>query len=169
MHSKVASPSGGRLPDRDFLQLIRMAPLVAIDAILTDAAGQVLVVQRGDEPARGYYFVPGGRIFKNEKIAAAFRRIMLAELGLSVGFDSAVLLGLYQHIYDTNRFEEPGTGTHYVVLAHQIVLPDRPVLALDAAYRWASPEEICAMTDVHPFTKAYFSEAFRHLTDGACG
>ncbi len=167
MHSQAGRP-GSKLPDSDFLQLIRMAPLVAVDVVVKDVAGQVLVVQRADEPARGYYFVPGGRIFKNEKIAAAFRRIMLAELGLSVGFDKAILLGLYQHIYDTNRFEEAGTGTHYVVLAHQIVLPDRPMLELAASYRWASPEEITAMPDVHPFTKAYFSPAFRHLTDGTC-
>jgi colanic acid biosynthesis protein WcaH len=157
------------LPDSDFLQLIRMAPLVAIDIVLKDASGQVLLVQREDEPARGYYFVPGGRIFKNERIAAAFRRTMMAELGLSLGFESAVSLGLYQHIYDTNRFEEAGVGTHYVVLAHEVVLPERPALVLDAPYRWAAPRDISAMLDVHPFTKAYFSDAFRHLTDGTRG
>jgi colanic acid biosynthesis protein WcaH len=167
--SKAASPPGGKLPDSDFLHLIRTAPLVAVDVVLKDGAGQVLLVQRNDEPARGYYFVPGGRIFKNERIAAAFQRIVMAELGLSVSFRSAVLLGLYQHIYDTNRFQEEGTGTHYVVLAYEAVLPERPVLAVDALYRWAAPQDIPAMVDVHPFTKAYFSEDFRHLTAAAGG
>ena len=157
------------MPDGDFLQLIRMAPLVAMDVVLKDASGQVLLVERKDEPARGCYFVPGGRIRKNEKIAAAFRRIVMAELGLSIGFESAVLLGLYQHIYDTNRFEEEGTGTHYVVLAHEVLLPERPSLALDAPHRWALPHDIAAMADVHPFTKAYFSGDFRPLTAAAGG
>lgn len=169
MQSKAGSSGGGKLPDGDFLQLIRMAPLVAVDVVLKDDGGQVLLVQRNDEPARGYYFVPGGRIFKNEKIAAAFRRIVMAELGLSTSFESAALLGLYQHIYDTNRFELEGVGTHYVVLAHEVILPARPSLVIDAPHRWAFPEEITAMADVHPFTKAYFSEAFRHLTDAARG
>jgi len=164
MGSKAAGPAGGKLPDRDFLQLIRTAPLVAVDVVLKDGAGQVLLVQRNDEPARGYFFVPGGRIFKNERIAAAFQRIVMAELGLSISFQNAVPLGLYQHIYDTNRFEEEGTGTHYVVLAHEVVLPERPALLVDAPYRWAAPQDIAAMGDAHPFTKAYFSDDFQHLT-----
>ena len=167
MNLKAVSPPGGKLPDNDFLQLIRTAPLVAVDVVLKDAAGQALLVERNDEPARGFYFVPGGRIFKNERIAEAFQRIVTAELGLSISFRRAVPLGLYQHIYDTNRFEEEGTGTHYVVLAHEIVLPERPVLVLDAPYRWAAPQDIPAMVDVHPFTKAYFSEELRHLTSAA--
>lgn len=155
---------GGKLPESDFLQLIRMAPLVAVDLVLKDRAGQVLLVQRKDEPARGYYFVPGGRIFKNETIAAAFQRIAKEELELLLGFDRAVLLGLYQHIYDSNRFDVAGLGTHYVVLAHEVTLLERPPLVLDAPHRWADPAEIAAMADVHPFTKAYFSSLFRHLT-----
>lgn len=169
MSSKAAGRPSGKLPDRDFLQLIRTAPLVAIDVVLKDGAGQVLLVERNDEPARGCYFVPGGRIFKNERIAEAFQRIVMAELGLSIGFQSAVPLGVYQHIYDTNRFQEEGTGTHYVVLAYELTLPERPALVVDAPYRWAVPHDILAMVDVHPFTKAYFSEDLRPLTSAASG
>jgi colanic acid biosynthesis protein WcaH len=37
---------------------------------------------RGNDPARGTWFVPGGRIRKNEKIADAFERIIRTETGL---------------------------------------------------------------------------------------
>jgi colanic acid biosynthesis protein WcaH len=154
----MEGPVLGKLADSDFLQLIRVAPLVAVDVILKDAAGCVLLVQREDEPASGYFFVPGGRIFKNEPIATVFRRLMADELGLTVGFEGARLLGAFEHIYANNRFGAPGTGTHYVVLAYEKKLQRRPDLTIRHPYRWSKPDGIAAMGDVHPFAKAYFSD-----------
>ena len=127
----------GKLANGDFLQLICNAPLVASDLVVKAPSGRVLLVERRDEPARGFYFVPGGRIFKNKKIGACFKRILANELGLSAGFQDARLLGLYQHIYDTIRFEEKGTGAHHVVLAHEICLHRQPELEGVGRHRWS--------------------------------
>ena len=48
----------------DLAEVIRLAPLVAIDLIIENDYGQVLLGLRTNEPAKGYWFVPGGRIQK---------------------------------------------------------------------------------------------------------
>jgi colanic acid biosynthesis protein WcaH len=57
--------------DDNFAQVIRLAPLVSIDLIIRDPIQDVLVALRTNEPAKGFYFVPGGRIRKDETIQAA--------------------------------------------------------------------------------------------------
>ncbi len=55
----------------DFSTVIRSTPLVSIDLILTRPDGAVLVGRRQNEPAKAYWFVPGGRIRKDERLDAA--------------------------------------------------------------------------------------------------
>lgn len=52
--------------DDEFAHIVRLAPLVSIDLIIRAAKQNVLVALRTNEPARGVYFVPGGRIRKDE-------------------------------------------------------------------------------------------------------
>jgi colanic acid biosynthesis protein WcaH len=64
------------LIDSDIKTVIRLAPLVSIDLIIRDGANRVLLGLRNNEPAKGYFFVPGGIILKDEPLADAFTRIM---------------------------------------------------------------------------------------------
>jgi colanic acid biosynthesis protein WcaH len=143
----------------EFAQVVRLTPLVSIDLILRDPEGKVLVGLRTNEPAKGLWFVPGGRIEKDERLADAFARILSVETGLSLPMARSRLMGGYEHFYDTNRFEQPGYGTHYVVIGRELRLDRRPGIKTDdqhSAVRWMSPEEILAAPDVHENTKAYF-------------
>ena len=114
---------GERLEPEDFNSVVRLTPLVAIDMIVRSPDGRVLVGRRNNEPAKGSFFVPGGRITKNETLAAAFRRISLAELGAEKKLEEARFLGVYEHFYRTNNLEQPGFGTHYVTLAYEVTSP----------------------------------------------
>jgi len=143
----------------EFAQVVRLTPLVSIDLILRDSEGKVLVGLRTNEPAKGLWFVPGGRIEKDERLADAFARILSVETGLSLPMTQSRLLGVYEHLYDANRFEAPGYGTHYVVIARELRLDRRPDIKTDdqhSAMRWMRPDEILAAPDVHENTKAYF-------------
>jgi colanic acid biosynthesis protein WcaH len=147
------------LTDEQLSYVVRYAPLVSIDLIIRDPKGRVLVAFRRNEPAKNCYFVPGGRIRKNETIGAAFQRILQAETGLEFGFEQARLLGVFQHIYPTNRLEHKDYGTHYVVLAYEISLSEKPRITLDAQHesgRWMNDRELRAALDVHEFVKRYF-------------
>lgn len=142
-----------------FRLIVRHTPLVSIDLVMEDEGGHVLVGLRNNEPARGTWFVPGGIIRKNEQIGDAFRRILKAETGRVADIADAQFLGVYQHFYDTNRFLEPGYGTHYVVQGYKLKLGKRPEIALDdqhSTIRWMTSAEILSSPDVHDNTKAYF-------------
>jgi colanic acid biosynthesis protein WcaH len=124
--------------------------------------GQVLVGLRKNRPAQGCWFVPGGRIRKNETLDDAFIRLMQEELGSSLPRSQAKLLGVYEHFYDGSVFGDLGEGerTHYVVLGYALSLDVDAGEALPkqqhTAYRWQSPNELLANDDVHAYTKAYF-------------
>ena len=154
----------GPLSEEDFARLTRLAPLVAIDLIIRNRAGKVLVALRNDEPAKGYLFNPGGCVFKGEPIEVAFGRIMEREIGLRVPYADARFRGFYQHFYQASRLGHDGSGTHYVVLAHDVALDKDDTIVLDkshSAYRWMSESEILANADVHEYTKDYFRPARR--------
>jgi colanic acid biosynthesis protein WcaH len=156
--------AGARLEPGDFASVIRLTPLVSIDMIVRSPDGRVLVGRRKYEPAKGYFFVPGGRITKNETLAAAFRRISLAELGAEKQIEEARFLGVYEHFYPTNRLEGAGFGTHYVVLAYELTSPvEDALLPKDqhGEYAWQTEVELLSSPKVHQNTKAYF----RRLAD----
>src|SRR5712691_12552854 len=95
------------LDDQEFATIVRLAPLVSIDLIIRDSNRNVLVGVRNNEPAKNFYFVPGGRVRKDETLETAFARIVAAETGFDADFKHARFLGVYQHMYPSNRFGDP--------------------------------------------------------------
>ncbi|HCG2922859.1 MAG: GDP-mannose mannosyl hydrolase [Tolumonas sp.] len=146
------------LDKETFRTVVRSAPLVSIDLVVINSQGQVLLGQRTNRPAQGFWFVPGGRILKNEAMAAAFLRLSKAELGFASELGDAEFLGVYEHFY-TDNFSGTDFSTHYVVLGYRLVhdldlnsLPD----AQHHSYRWFDVAELLASVQVHDNTKAYF-------------
>src|SRR5262249_19183063 len=99
--------------------VIRLAPLISIDLIIRNARDEVLLGLRRNEPAKGGYFVPGGMILKNERLAEAFARLLKTETDHAASLDDARLIGVFEHFYDNNRSGNCGYGTHYVVLGYE--------------------------------------------------
>ncbi len=151
--------SPARLKDEDFAHLVRHSALVAIDIIVRCPEGAVLLGLRENEPARGTYFVPGGIIRKGETMREAFARILKDEIGIDGALDKATLLGVFEHFYAANRFNDPGYGTHYVVIAYELTLQQRPPVEGDSQhsdFKWMQEREILSAPNVHPNTRAYF-------------
>ncbi len=150
------------LPDDSFLEIVRNSLLVAFDLIARDPQGRVLVGLRSNRPARGFWFVPGGRIRKEETLPEAFYRVTREELGQPLELKrDARFWGLYEHIYEDNFAGEPGIGTHYIVLAYEVRLASTPETlprGQHDGYRWLTPVELLADPQVHQNTKNYFNE-----------
>ena len=148
-----------RLGRQEFLEVVERTPLVSMDLIVRRGDGRVLLGKRTNEPAKGYWFVPGGRILKNERLGDAFRRICETELGKPFAISDAKFLGVFEHLYPTNFAEKPGTGTHYVVLAYELRakgLPDKLPADQHGEFDWFDEQRILAADAVHPNTRAYF-------------
>jgi colanic acid biosynthesis protein WcaH len=156
----IVEPKPGEwLSPSDFATVIRLTPLVSIDLIVRSPEGRVLMGRRKHEPAKGTYFVTGGRITKNESRAAAFRRIAREELGTEARLDQARFVGVYDHFYSANRLEQAGYGTHYVSIAYELTLQQSPTalpLEQHGEYVWLTVGELLAHPEVHENTKAFF-------------
>ena len=149
--------SVSKLSRDDFQHVVQNAPLVSIDLIVENEVGEYLLGLRKNAPARGYWFVPGGRVYKGETLSTALERTSETELGITVSMAEGRFLGLYEHFYEENALNAPGFGTHYVVAAFWVkytgkVLPT----AQHSDYRWLSAEEILEDPLVHPYTQDYF-------------
>lgn len=143
-----------------FQSIVASTPLVSIDLIVQNQSDEILLGQRLNRPAQGYWFVPGGRIYKNESLDAAFRRLTEVELGQAFARENAALLNIYEHFYNDSVFGDT-PDTHYVVVAYTLKLPSGCVLQPPAIqhgrYRWWSKPDLLASDDVHVHTRAYIA------------
>ena len=140
-----------------FSTVIASTPLVSIDLVVKNSKGQYLLGHRKNRPAEGFWFVPGGRILKDESMDNAFLRLTKNELSVEVSKQTAVFLGLYEHFYDDYVFGIE-QSTHYVVLAYQMNL-DIELTQLPQEqhnqYRWFSQSDLLNSKSVHENSKAY--------------
>lgn len=149
------------LPESTFLKMVELMPLIAIDLILENPeTDSVLLGFRKNEPAKDYWFVPGGRIYKNEPFTQALARIFQQELGIPYK-GSYEIVGVYDHFYN-NCFYEPNpyyTNTHYVVIAVRIKLDDSTPIFPDrqhSEFKWMDKRQLLSCDEVHENTKRYF-------------
>lgn len=152
-----------KLNDEEFAGVVEAAPLVSLDLIVRNHEGNILLGYRNNRPAQSFWFVPGGRVRKNERLDDAFTRLTNIELKLDISRQQAAFLGPYEHLYSDNFMGREGSGTHYVVLAYELQLAPDQQCSLDdqhARQRWWSAAELLAEDRVHPNTKAYFDERF---------
>ncbi|MBW2466758.1 MAG: GDP-mannose mannosyl hydrolase [Deltaproteobacteria bacterium] len=145
--------------EKHILEIIKATPLVSIDLIIKNPQKKVLLGKRVNRPARGYWFVPGGRILKNETIKQAFKRIAEREVGNDLSGEVPHLLGAYEHIYEDNFLNAAGINTHYVVLAFVITLQHDIEVKPDKQHsdlKWWEIDKLLVEPTVHQNTKAYF-------------
>ena len=147
------------LTDAELLEVVERTPLVSIDLIVRDDRDRILLGLRRNEPARNTWFVPGGRIMKDEDLDRAFARISKAELGAPRARAQAKLLGSFTHRYDTNFQNSAGVSTHYVVLAYELYEPQGltslpEIQHID--YRWWTGLEAAESDSVNRNNLPYF-------------
>ena len=108
-------------------------PEVCVGAVAVDA-DQILMIRRGQQPSRGYWSVPGGRVEAGETLAEAVVRELLEETGLEGVCGS--LLGWTERI---------SPEYHFVILDFWVTImtgsePTAGSDALEAA--WVPLEEV---------------------------
>ncbi|MET6759719.1 GDP-mannose mannosyl hydrolase [Pseudoalteromonas sp. NCIMB_1079] len=140
-----------------FTTVIDSTPLISIDLLIENSQGQFLLGLRNNKPAQCFWFVPGGRVQKNETLDAAFTRLGQQELGVTINRSQALCLGPFEHFYTDSVFGDE-VSTHYIVLGYKIVL-DIDLNTLPAEqhhqYRWFTREEMINRDDVHKHSSWY--------------
>lgn len=155
-----------------FNMVVKSTPLISIDLIVRNDQEEILLGLRKNKPAEGFWFVPGGRVCKNESIGNAFKRLTFAELGIEIPISSARYLGLYEHFYEDSIFTddlvENPVSTHYVVNAFEVVLSETKgldknsfkVLPKDQhdEYCWFTEDQLLKDERVHLHSKWYLNK-----------
>jgi 8-oxo-dGTP diphosphatase len=109
----------------------------AVGAVVVDADGRLLLVQRANEPGKGRWSLPGGRVEAGEDDRAALRREMREETGLDV------VVGLL-----VGRVERLGpAGTVYAIADYRCEVVGGSARAGGdaAAIGWFTPEQAAGL------------------------
>jgi colanic acid biosynthesis protein WcaH len=118
------------LESRSFKVIVENALLVSIDLCLVSDS-KILLGKRNNEPLKGNWFTPGGRIHKNESWQHALLRIGEVEVGLrGILIEDFSLMGVWDHFYINSVFGKV-ISTHYVNLPHYTNFKFRPEITLD--------------------------------------
>ncbi len=101
--------------------------------------GKVLLVLRKNEPAGGWWAIPGGKVRSGERLEEALRREIREETGLEISPREVV------YVFDLIE-KEPGGGLrrHYVIIDYDATVSGGRLRAGDDALkaRWFTAEEL---------------------------
>lgn len=116
-------------------------PLLGVGAVVF-SGGRILLIERGKEPLKGWWTVPGGLVEAGERLEAAVRRETLEETGLRV--KPLAVAALFQRIMPDL---EGRTEFHYVIVDFLCELEAGTVRAASdvAAAGWFTLEESRAL------------------------
>lgn len=112
------------------------SPLVGVGAVIVDS-GRVLLVQRGREPLKGHWTLPGGLLELGESLAAGVIREVQEETGLEV--EPVELVELVDRIHR----EDDRVRYHYVIADYLCRVVGGTLRAASdaAAVRWTERAE----------------------------
>jgi ADP-ribose pyrophosphatase YjhB (NUDIX family) len=118
--------------------------------------GRILLVERGQEPLKGYWSLPGGAVETGEYLETAVRREVREETGLDV--DVLCRFEIFERI----MLDPSGQPEYHYVLVDYLCQPAGGTLgAADDASKvgWFTPEEVAEL-QITAGTPAVIAKAF---------
>ena len=141
-------------------------PIPGVGALIIDN-GRILLVERGREPLKGYWSLPGGGVETGERLEDALRREILEETGLVV--EVLHMVELFERIMT----DATGKTEYHFILMDYICRPVGGTLqASDDASRaeWFTEDEVAALppgTKITEGTPKVIAKAFHWLRQNA--
>lgn len=147
-----SSRASRRYPDR---------PILGVGALIFDNDRRILLVQRGGEPLKGWWSLPGGVLETGETVADGVRREIREETGLRV--EPVRLLTVFERIMPD---AEGRPEYHYVLLDYICrVTGGTPCAADDcAALRWVPESELAAVQPLTEGTLGVIRQAYETIS-----
>ncbi|GDX62274.1 DNA mismatch repair protein MutT [Candidatus Levyibacteriota bacterium] len=107
-----------RLPEREFLETFKKVPRLAVNLLITDSDGRILLARRNIPPFSGSWHFPGSFLLKDEPIVDAQRRVARDEFSLELDE------GIYLSLLGTFDDLDGDPRGHVVDLAYGLVIED---------------------------------------------
>lgn len=138
----------------EYKNMLNKLPIPCIDIVILNEKNEILLLKRDNEPALNEWWVPGGRIHKNESFKCAALRKAKEELGLDAEF--VQMLGFGETIFDIGPFEDITTHT---VNAYALLKADITKITIDSLhsdYKFSSNENDV----INPYLKKLFKDTY---------
>lgn len=143
-----------KIPEELYKKILENMPVFCVDVIIVKDK-KVLLVKRRDEPCKGQWWVPGGRVYKNEKTEDAAIRKAKEETGLDVEIVRRV--GFYEIMIKEAAFGVR-TGTHNPVVVYLLKPKSNQEIHVDETssnYKWIDHIE----EDLHDYLKKILKDS----------
>ena len=123
-----------RIPNARYRKILAVMPIACVDFVLT-SRGAFLLGKRTHHPAKGRWWIPGGRVFKGESLERAVARKVKEEIGIPKFIVKKQLWT--KGLMFKKSFQGP--PSHTVSTVYLIEAPSRAIGKGDAqhdAFRW---------------------------------
>ena len=77
------------IPDEDYRKILKVMPILCVDCLIVHE-NKCLLLRRTNEPEKGHYWFPGGRVFKGEVIRNTALRKAFDEVNLDCRYDKII-------------------------------------------------------------------------------
>jgi colanic acid biosynthesis protein WcaH len=138
-----------------YQKIIKVMPIPCVDLIVQKPEGHILMLKRSNEPAKGQWWFPGGRVHFGELRLEAATRKLQEECGLKPC--SIKEIGTYDVLLNL----PDGNVSHGITTVFYIIVDNQSNLRLDkqsCTYRWAEKKEWLTIV-----TNNFLIEALRFI------
>lgn len=108
------------IPKALYTKILEVIPVPCVDAVVV-SDGAFLLGKRTNHPKKGEWWIPGGRVFKNESLEKAITRKLKEELGVK---GITVVKQLWTASTPFKRSHQ-GPPSHTINTAYLVSLPKR--------------------------------------------
>lgn len=139
-----------KLIDRaTYKEIYKYVPIACVDILLI-CKNKFLLGKRVQKPAQNQWFLPGGRILKNETLAHAAKRKLKEELGIDTKISDFKFLTAQQTIFKDSALGGP---IHTINLVFILPLKSQPDISFNKQFhsevKWFSKTD----KNWHPYVK----------------
>lgn len=106
-----------KIPEKQYKRILKMVPICCVDIVI-HSGRKFILLKRLNYPAKGKWWVPGGRVEKGETLEKAVLRKAREETGLTVMIEK--LIGVEETIFKKGPF---GIGKHHTINVQYLVMP----------------------------------------------
>jgi len=127
------------IPEDIYEQIVHLMPIPCVDLLVEDEKGRILLIQRANEPAKGQWWFPGGRVHYLETREQTAKRKLKEECGLDAL--QVKEMGTYDVILD---MPDDANQSHGITTLFHISVRKQADVILDAQSLnsdWRTPDE----------------------------
>lgn len=131
------------IPNIEYQRILEVLPILCVDCVIT-FNGKCLLLLRNNEPAKGQWWFPGGRLQKNELIKDAALRKACEEVNLSCRFEK--IISIEETIF--NQLDHSLDELHTVNICCHLSVLDIKELKIDQhhnEFKWVDAEEATSL------------------------